>query len=90
VRLRRLDDYQSWALESQGKRLLIDPWLTHEWSLPPGHWLFGRTREAPVGIEHYLPVDALILTGDFSDQKHCPRLPLAQPQTPFGNLDLRT
>jgi L-ascorbate metabolism protein UlaG (beta-lactamase superfamily) len=70
VRLRRLDDYQSWALESQGKRLLIDPWLTHEWSLPPGHWLFGRTREAPVGIEHYLPVDALILTGDFSDHLH--------------------
>ncbi len=70
MKLRRLDDYQSWALEQGGKRLLIDPWLTDEMSLPPGHWLFGRRRVAPAPVTTYLPMDALVLTAHFSDHLH--------------------
>jgi L-ascorbate metabolism protein UlaG (beta-lactamase superfamily) len=80
MELRRLDDYQSWALEHGGKRLLIDPWLTDEMSLPPGHWLFGRTRAAPVSVTHWLPVEALVLTAHFSDHLH-PGTLAALPKT---------
>ena len=67
MKLRRLDDYQSWAVEQGGKRLLIDPWLTEEMCLPPGHWLFGRRRAAPVAVTTWLPVHAVVLTAHFSD-----------------------
>jgi L-ascorbate metabolism protein UlaG (beta-lactamase superfamily) len=70
MELRRLDDYQSWALELGGKRLLIDPWLTEEMSLPLGHWVFGRRRPAPMPMTNWLPVDALVLTAPFSDHLH--------------------
>jgi L-ascorbate metabolism protein UlaG (beta-lactamase superfamily) len=70
VQLTRLDDYQSWVLEVSGRRIAIDPWLTHELALPPGHWLFGRRREVvPTPKEKIADVDALLLTGPFSD--HC-------------------
>ena len=70
MRLTRLDDYQSWLLEVGGRRIAIDPWLTHELSLPPGHWLFGRRRDrVPIAKETIADVDALLLTGPFSD--HC-------------------
>ncbi len=70
MRLTRLDDYQSWLLEVAGRRIAIDPWLTHELSLPPGHWLFGRRRDlVPTAKEAIADVDALLLTGPFSD--HC-------------------
>ncbi len=82
MELRRLDDYQSWALELGGKRLLIDPWLTDEMSLPPGHWLFGRRRAAPTPLSQWLPVDALVLTAHFSDHLHPQTLSLLPKNTP--------
>lgn len=70
VRLQRLDDYQSWLFEVQGRRIAVDPWLTASHRLPPGHWLFGRRRQAPTpGPEAIASVDAVILTGPFAD--HC-------------------
>ncbi|MDP2275140.1 MAG: MBL fold metallo-hydrolase [Archangium sp.] len=82
MELRRLDDYQSWALELGGKRLLIDPWLTEEMSLPPGHWLFGRRRVAPAPVTQWLPVDALVLTAHFSDHLHPATLSMLPKTTP--------
>ncbi len=82
MELRRLDDYQSWALEIGGKRVVIDPWLSDEMSLPPGHWLFGRRREAPKPITTWLPVDALVLSAHFSDHLHPATLKQLPPQTP--------
>ncbi|MDP1915143.1 MAG: MBL fold metallo-hydrolase [Myxococcales bacterium] len=71
MRLCRLDDYQSWLVEVQGRRIAIDPWLTDEFSLPPGHWLFGRRRSAPSsGPAALAGVDALVLTAHFSDHLH--------------------
>jgi L-ascorbate metabolism protein UlaG (beta-lactamase superfamily) len=68
VKLTRLDDYQSWLLETRGRRLVIDPWLTHSFRVPPGHWLFGRRREVvSTPKEAIAEVDALLLTGPFSD-----------------------
>lgn len=68
MRLTRLDDYQSWLVEVNGRRLAIDPWLTNELSLPPGHWLFGRRRaRVPTAKERIADIDALVLTGPFSD-----------------------
>ncbi len=70
MRLHRLDDYQSWLFEVQGRRIAVDPWLTASHRLPPGHWLFGRRREAPSpGPEAIASVDAVVLTGPFAD--HC-------------------
>jgi L-ascorbate metabolism protein UlaG (beta-lactamase superfamily) len=40
LRLRRLDDYQGWAIEHAGALLLIDPWLTSE----PIRGVFDRAR----------------------------------------------
>lgn len=71
MRLTRLDDYQSWLVEVAGRRVAIDPWLTSEFSLPPGHWLFGRRRPAPtLGPSALGDVDALLLTAHFSDHLH--------------------
>ncbi|MBL8956179.1 MAG: MBL fold metallo-hydrolase [Myxococcaceae bacterium] len=70
MKLHRLDDYQSWLLEVGGRRIAIDPWLTHAHKLPPGHWLYGRRREVvPATRESIAGVDALLLTGPFAD--HC-------------------
>lgn len=82
MELTRLDDYQSWALTQGGKRLLIDPWLTEEWSLPPGHWLFGRTRTAPTPVTAHLPIDALVMTSAFSDHLHPKTLALLPKDVP--------
>lgn len=82
MELRRLDDYQSWALETGGRRVVIDPWLTHEMSLPPGHWLFGRRRAAPQPLTTWLPIDAVVLSAHFSDHLHpetLRQLPLTTP-----------
>lgn len=87
MRLRRLDDYQSWALEHAGRRLLIDPWLSDEHHLPGGHWLFGRRRPAPAPLETWLPADALVLSAHFADHLHAPTLaglPRALPV--FGSV----
>jgi L-ascorbate metabolism protein UlaG (beta-lactamase superfamily) len=82
MELKRLDDYQSWALTQGGRRLLIDPWLTDEWSLPPGHWLFGRTRPAPTPVTAQLPLDALVMTSAFSDHLHPKTLALLPKSLP--------
>lgn len=75
MRLHRLDDYQSWLVEVGGRRIAVDPWLTEEFSLPPGHWLFGRRRQAPpVSPSSLASVDALVLTAHFSDHLHVPTL----------------
>lgn len=77
MKLVRLDDYQSWRVEAGGLRLAIDPWLTAEHALPPGHWLFGRRREAApaCGVAPLADLDALIVTGVFAD--HCDPATLA-------------
>lgn len=83
MRLCRLDDYQSWLVEVQGRRIAIDPWLTGEFSLPPGHWLFGRRRSAPsAGLAALANVDALVLTAHFSDHLHPPTLEALPRSTP--------
>lgn len=76
MKLVRLDDYQSWLVEAAGRRIAIDPWLTTEHALIPGHWLFGRRREAPVcGFTPLSKLDALVITGPFAD--HCDPATLA-------------
>ena len=74
MKLRRLDDYQSWALEQGGRRVLIDPWLSDEHHLPGGHWLFGRRRAPPAPLTTWLPVHALVLSAHFADHLHAPTL----------------
>jgi L-ascorbate metabolism protein UlaG (beta-lactamase superfamily) len=81
--LRRLDDYQSWAWEfGAAGRILVDPWLTDEMSLAPGHWLFGRRRMAPQPVTSWLPVAALVLTSHFSDHLHPKTLQQVPRDTP--------
>lgn len=62
--------------------MLIDPWLTEEMSLPPGHWLFGRKRVAPMPVTQWLPVDALVLTAHFSDHLHAATLAMVPKNVP--------
>lgn len=79
MRFRKLDDYQSWAVEVGERRLLIDPWLTDELSLPM-HWVFGRRREAPSVTQW--PCDALLLTTHFADHLHPKTLASLPKETP--------
>lgn len=70
MKLTRLDDYQSWLIEAAGRRIAVDPWLTAEYALSPGHWLFGWRRPPPAcGFSPLAHLDALVLTGPFGD--HC-------------------
>lgn len=76
MKLTRLDDYQSWLIEAAGRRIAVDPWLTAEYSLAPGHWLFGWRRPPPAcGVTPLAHLDALVLTGPFGD--HCDPATLA-------------
>ncbi len=69
VRILRVDDYQSWLVETGSTRVLIDPWLTSQLSLPPGPWMFCREHaEAPAREALALRrPDLLIITAHFGD-----------------------
>lgn len=70
MHLRRLDDYQSWMIEVGDKKVAIDPWLRDELVLPPGPWMFRRTRTLPPGGPQAIAgADALVLSAPFGD--HC-------------------
>jgi L-ascorbate metabolism protein UlaG (beta-lactamase superfamily) len=87
MRLTRLDDYQSWLLEVGGRRLAIDPWLTHTYRVPAGDWLSGRRREVvDTPKEAIADVDALLITGPFSDHLHAETLSVLPRGVPaFAN-----
>lgn len=79
MKIRKIDDYQSWAVEIGERRMLIDPWLTDELSLP-AHWFYGRRREAPK-VSSW-PCDALLLTAPFADHLHPKTLATIAKDTP--------
>ncbi len=62
----------SWLIELDKTRILIDPWLNGDLTFPPGDWLIkgvlGKESEVPSGI------DFLLLTQGQPDHAHPPTL----------------
>ena len=84
MELERLDDYQSWGLDTPSGWILIDPWLTGTCTLPGGQTLFKRThRCAPSrSLEDVRSPRAIFLTAHFGDHLHAETLQALCPQTP--------
>ncbi len=62
----------SWLVEFEDFRILIDPWLKGNLSFPPGPWLVeGRL---PNDLEVPQKLDLLVLTQGLSDHAHQPTL----------------
>ncbi len=80
MQLRRVDDYQSWALEIGARRVLIDPWLSGALVRGAADWVFGRTRPDPALAPGR--VDGLVLTAHFADHLHRPTLARLPKSTP--------
>ena len=76
MKLTRLDAYQSWLIEDGDARLILDPWLEGDLSLPPGSWMFHRKHEGPKrrSPKELLPIDGLLLSAHFGDHFHRPTL----------------
>ena len=84
MKIERLDDYQSWAIHSDGHTIVIDPWLLGDCTLPGGPRVFKRTHlENPVRTPAQMgSVDALFLSAHFGDHFHEPTLGAFPLNTP--------
>jgi L-ascorbate metabolism protein UlaG (beta-lactamase superfamily) len=89
VRVRRLDDYQSWAVQGGtialgGAVVAIDPWLTPELHLPPGRWMFRRAHREPcaMSLDELARVSAVVLTAHFGDHLDPATLEVVPRDTP--------
>ncbi len=70
----------SWLLEVNGLRVLVDPWLVDALVFPPGAWLLKGELSKPWPIPEHL--DLLLLTQGLADHAHpatLAQLPKALP-----------
>jgi L-ascorbate metabolism protein UlaG (beta-lactamase superfamily) len=76
MQITRLDDYQSWMFEGGGARVILDPWLMGDITLPGGKKVFQRQHcEPPACTPDALPpLDGLLLSAPFGDHMHMPTL----------------
>ena len=71
MKLLKVDNYQTWLIESEGKGILIDPWLSKQ--LQPDGSIFIQRRKDAISMltdENYINVKALIITAPFEDHLH--------------------
>lgn len=74
MKLRKLDDYQSWLLEFEDDagapvRVLMDPWLSERY-VAGGAWLLSRSQGAPwIGLDELdvASLDYVLLSAHFAD-----------------------
>jgi L-ascorbate metabolism protein UlaG (beta-lactamase superfamily) len=88
MQITRLDDYQSWMFEGGGARVILDPWLMEDITLPGGKRVFHRQhREPPAYTPDGLPpLDGLLLSAPFGDHMHMPTIAaLPRDLTVIGN-----
>tara|TARA_B100000700_G_scaffold324854_1_gene432072 strand:+ start:195 stop:926 length:732 start_codon:yes stop_codon:yes gene_type:complete len=62
----------SWLIELDNTRILIDPWLSGDLTFPPGDWLIKGTLSKEIEVP--FDVDFLLLTQGQPDHAHPPTL----------------
>ena len=84
MELERLDDYQSWGLETSSGWILLDPWLTGTCTLPGGKSVFERKHSQPPSRspDELTSVRAIFLTAHFGDHFHAETLAYFPRETP--------
>ena len=85
MKIQRVDDYQSWSIQTAQTHFLVDPWLTGKCILPGGTRIFSRTHHVPpLYRPGTLPaVDGILLSAHFGDHFHEETLSLFPKTTPI-------
>ena len=71
MKLLKVDNYQTWLIENEGKGILIDPWLSKQ--LQPDGSIFIQRRKAEISTltdDEYKDIKAIIITAPFEDHLH--------------------
>ncbi len=73
-------DSNSWLIEIDGKRILLDPWLVGELTFGNASWLFKGTKNNPQPIPEN--IDLLLLSQGLPDHAHPPTLKVLDHNIP--------
>lgn len=65
-------DSNSWLIEIDGKRILLDPWLVGELTFANAPWLFRGKKNNPQSIPEN--IDLILLSQGLEDHAHPPTL----------------
>lgn len=65
-------DNNSWLIELEGQRILLDPWLVGDLTFGNQNWLFKASRAKPRAIPD--AIDLILLSQGLEDHAHPPTL----------------
>ncbi len=65
-------DNNSWLIELEGQRILLDPWLVGDLTFGNQEWLFKASRSIPRAIPD--AIDLILLSQGLEDHAHPPTL----------------
>ena len=82
MKIKKIDDYQSWYIESEDTALIIDPWLDKVMQ-PKSNFFINRAREenALITDEMIDKVACILLSAPFEDHFHEKSLKRFDPST---------
>ena len=82
MKIKKIDDYQSWYIESEDTALIIDPWLDKVMQ-PKSNFFINRTREenALITDEMIDKVACILISAPFEDHFHEKSLKRFDPST---------
>ena len=71
MKIKKIDDYQSWYIESEDTALIIDPWLDKVMQ-PKSNFFINRAREenALITDEMIDKVACILISAPFEDHFH--------------------
>ena len=73
-------DSNSWLIEIDGRRILLDPWLVGDLTFNNANWLFRSTKNNPQPIPEN--IDLILLSQGLEDHAHPPTLKELDKQIP--------
>ena len=73
-------DSNSWLIEIDGQRILLDPWLVGELTFGNAGWLFRGKKNNPQPIPEN--IDLILLSQGLEDHAHPPTLKKLDKQIP--------
>jgi L-ascorbate metabolism protein UlaG (beta-lactamase superfamily) len=73
-------DSNSWLIEIDGKRILLDPWLVGELTFGDQSWLFRGKKNSPQPIPEN--IDVILLSQGLEDHAHPPTLKILDRNIP--------
>ena len=82
MKIKKIDDYQSWYIESEDTALIIDPWLDKVMQ-PKSNFFINRAREenALITDEMIDKVACILISAPFEDHFHEKSLKRFDPST---------